>query len=487
MSDTGGLGLLEDPATRAAEGVARAEAVRRELRHARRALAADLASGGEPVGHARLAAESVSRLERELDALLADPEILERARRALDERAAVLRVAVTAHRFETEALRRWEDGDELIAHAAVTGRRLTDDERRFLEATPERAETALERALPEAASAALVTGAAEALATVRVRETRAQLQEGLWVSPQMQGAVRAALPALAAGAPLLLIGETGGAKTALAEHLAARVAPEAEFVSGYGDITSAQLVGTHELRAEGGATVTAFEPGPLLRAMTEGKPLILDEVNAMPPEFLKRLNRILQLRPGARFAVQEQAGLTVTIARGFSIIATANEHAPGRYRGIEPLSAELINRFGANVHRVHYPDAHVAYDDYPHENMLLAAASLADESGELPGTITLADLEPVARAAFVSQQVFSGNYGEGFRGFVTSEREYDREPGLIETVIAPRTLAAILEQVALTATTRSLNEALARFLDGVMNAHDRRVLALIFEGQGIAL
>ena len=73
--------------------------------------------------------------------------------------------------------------------------------------------------------------------------------------------------------------------------------------SGCGKTTLLRLIGG-QLRASGGATSSIFVPGPLLRAMTEGRPVILDEINAMPPEFLKRLNIILQLRPGDTFTIQ---------------------------------------------------------------------------------------------------------------------------------------------------------------------------------------
>ena len=118
---------------------------------------------------------------------------------------------------------------------------------------------------------------------------------------------------------MLLLGETGGANRTGRAPGSDSPRPRAQLVSGYGDITSAQLIGTHELRAQDCATVSVFTPGPLLRAMTEGRPVILDEVNAMPPEFLKRLNRDLQRRPGDTLGVQEDAGRAVRIAQGFAV------------------------------------------------------------------------------------------------------------------------------------------------------------------------
>ncbi|MFC6235820.1 AAA family ATPase, partial [Leucobacter soli] len=328
----------------------------------------------------------------------------------------------------------------------------------------------------------------EALGTMRIREARTQLRTGLLLTAQMRGIIAEALPSLLRGEPVLLVGETGGAKTALAEHLSLHgIGAEPELVSGYGDITGAQLIGTHELRAEGGAPVSAFVPGPLLRAMTEGRPLILDEINAMPPEFLKRLNRILQLRPGDAFGVQEDAGRRVRLAPGFAVIATANEQTPHRYRGLDRLSAELINRFGANAYRVHYPDTGRDYTEFPSENALLATAAAADAHGELPRGLGADAIERVARAAFISQQVFSGEHGAGFREYVSTEREIDGRPGLEESVLAPRTLVAILQKVSGSAGAITLDLALSRFVEGIMHREDRRVLAMILEGQGFRI
>lgn len=444
---------------------------------------------GETVALPETAPVSVRRglddcasIGRALDRLLDDPRNRALVDAASAERARTLREAVSVLRRETDARDRARTAEAILEDAARSRRPLTPSEQRRLAVLDRRAPSAQPPARPSAQREAVI----EAVGVARVREARRQLRDGLLITEQMRRLIRSARPALHRGAPILLIGETGGAKTALAEHLSRRVlGAEPELVSGYGDISSAQVIGSHELRGEGGATVTAFESGPLLRAMRDGRPLILDEINAMPPEFLKRLNRILQLRPGAVFPVQEQAGLSVPIAEGFAIIATANEQAPHRYRGIETLSAELVNRFGADTYRIRYPDAENDYTGFPRENALLAAAAVAEPSGELPEGITSEQIERVARAAFISQQVFSGNHGEGFEDFLSTEQRLDEQPGLAETVIAPRTLVAILEKAAANVGLTTLEETLQQFADGVVHREDRRVLELILEGQGL--
>lgn len=471
-----------------------ADRLRRELRRTRRALEGE-AARSDPDGAevAALLRDADAELAGRLSALVEDPANRELIDRALAERAAALRTAVAAQRTERARRDASRAADRIIANAARSGRPLVEAEaRRVAELRAQAAEDADGRdgALWESGivSPAVRDAVLTALAAVRIREAAEQLRGGVLMTEQMTRIVSEALPAVLRGDPVLLLGETGGAKTALAEFLARRATgAAAEFVSGYGDITAAQVIGAHELRSEHGATVTAFVSGPLLRAMTEGRALVLDEVNAMPPEFLKRLNRILQLRPGDRFPVQENAGREVTVAAGFAIIATANEQTPHRYRGLERMSAELTNRFGANAYRVHYPDTGNDYSDFPAENALLATAAVVDHHGELPRGLTSADIERVSRAAFVSQQVFAGTHGSGFDGYVSTEREIDGRPGLEESVLAPRTLVAILEKVAGSGGGVTLEQALRRFVEGVMHREDRRVLALILRGQGFEL
>ncbi|MCA0378857.1 MAG: AAA family ATPase [Actinobacteria bacterium] len=478
-----------------------------ELREEMRLVRLALRSSTED--HRAAHQASLDRLHAQLQDILNEPQHRALIDEALDERARTLRLAAWARHEELAGRARSAQASAIITAASAASRKLTADERarvRALRLPATHAAAGVSTANGSGASTGAATGAAtsnwllrlssperrdavlEALGSLRIRDARRQLRDGLLLTDQMRGIIAEALPALTRGEPVLLVGETGGAKTALAEHLALHgLGREPELVSGYGDITSAQLIGSHELRAEHGATVSAFVPGPLLRAMIEGRPVILDEINAMPAEFLKRLNRILQLRPGDTLGVQEDAGREITIARGFAILATANEQTPHRYRGLDRLSAELVNRFGANGYRVRHPDSENAYEQFPAENALLAFASVVDERAALPDGLTIDEVVRVARAAFISQQVFAGSHGAGFTDYVSTEREIDGRPGLDEAVLAPRTLVAVLQKVAGGAGSVTLDRALTRFVESVMHREDRRVLALILEGQGFQL
>lgn len=362
----------------------------------------------------------------------------------------------------------------LRAKAAKTGRPLTMGERRRIAAWQKQLSEVDESIeIPPNSSKKKFL---EEVTRLQIREWKRQLDSGLLMTGQMQTIIDETLPAMMRGEPTLFIGETGGAKTALAEYMARRYyGVEPEFVSAYGDVNSYQLIGKQELREKNGASISEFVPGPIIRAMEQGKPLILDEINAMPPELLKRLNKIMQLRPGDKFTVQEDSGRIVEVHPGFCIIATANEKSK-RYKGVDDLSVEFQNRFGANINRVRYPDHDKSYGEYPRENAQLAMAAVATERGELPPEIDERDFEDFVRAARLSQQIFSGTNGEGYNQFIDTEKLVDNRTGLEETVLAPRTMVDILRKVAGSYGVVSLKRACETFLDGIKNQNDRKVM-----------
>lgn len=393
---------------------------------------------------------------------------------------------MAATRAAAEFLRAQDRKDEisgrmvsLRAKVAKNGRPLTAGERRKIAAWQKQLSEVDENIdIPPNSSKEQFL---EEVTRLQVREWKRQLDSGLLMTEQMQTIIDETLPAMMRGEPTLFVGETGGAKTAMAEYMVQTYfGVEPEFVSAYGDVNSYQLMGKQELREENGASVSEFVPGPIIRAMEQGKPLILDEINAMPSELLKRLNKIMQLRPGDRFTVQEDSGKVVEVQPGFCIIATANEKSK-RYKGVDDLSVEFQNRFGANINRVRYPDHDKGYDEYPRENAQLAMAAVATKRGELPPEIDEGEFENFVRAARLSQQIFSGINGEGYNQFIDTEKMVDNRPGLEETVFAPRTMVDILHKVAGSYGTVSLKRACQTFLDGIKNPNDRQVMHHVLE------
>lgn len=423
--------------------------------------------------------EVLYELHAKIDTLQNDPQLMKEFAEHRHDHARVVIAATSWRKQEARKRQLSEEAAAIRSRASQSRRPLTTRERAQLTLLSSRLSQAQVVSLdPQVPTEDLIAE----LDRLDRRDARAELDSGLLMTGQMSEIIAEALPALLRGEPALFVGETGGAKTALAEYIARQYFDvEPELVSGYGDVNSYQLMGKQELREENGATVSDFIAGPIVRAMEAGRPVIVDEINAMPAELLKRLNKIMQLRPGVKFTIQEDSGREVVIRPGFCIIATANEKSK-RYKGVDDLSVEFQNRFGANIYRIRYPDHEAAYTDDPVENDRLATGAVVTKRGDFPADLDMRDFDNFVRACFMSQQIFTGNHGEGFRDYISTERQLDDKPGLDETVLAPRTMVDILKKVAGSHGEVSIKSACARFLDGIKNHQDKQVMRLILEG-----
>jgi hypothetical protein len=434
--------------------------------------------------HIQINLEELRDLDGKMRTLSADEDLRTEVQSIHAERISVMRAAsafLGAERKTTDLSRRAAD---LYRAAGASNRSLTAPERRHIERL-EAQQIQLKESRGQAITSSEMLGQVKIELQRRMNiQRRRDFDRGLVLTDQMEGIIDELLPSLSQGRPALLVGETGGAKTALAEFISRQYfGQEPDFISGYGDVNSYQVMGKMSLANEDGATVSEFVPGPVVRAMEAGKPLILDEINAMPPEFLKRLNKIVQLRPGDTFVVQEDSGREVTLKPGFVIIATANEKSK-RYKGIEDLSVEFQNRFGANVVRIAYPDHDVVYGQPPLENAIIARAALTDRAGGFVDGVKPEELERFVRACHVTQQVFSGNFGIGFNNYVSSQQIADNRPGLQEAVLAPRTMVALLEKVRDSYGKVNLDQVVGRFVSGIKTKEDRDTMTTILKGYG---
>lgn len=433
-------------------------------------------------------AEAVEVLH-ELDTQLAHMSTDEPLRRAAlelsRERMELTRVASRVLAVEEEREKLLEAVDAVYATAARSGRVLNLADRLRLERLRSRlAGLNADKDLARVAPSQLGALTAELNRLAR-RHNRRELASGLLLTPQMRGVIAKAVPPLAQGRPVLLVGETGGAKTALAQALAVRISEtKPELVSFHGEINTYQLIGRDRIELGGGMS---FRQGPVLRAIATGAPLILDEVNAAPAEFLKRLNVIMQLRPGDSFLVQEDSDSRVTVRDGFSIIATANEKS-SRYKGVDVLSAELKNRFGTNVYRIGYPDSDVVVGELPRDGLALAEAALADELGVFAVTLPDGQLTALVKAAHATQKLFTGDYGdqrtdELIRCYVPIDRMVDgaKAPALDDSVLSPRMVVTMLEQVREGMGRVKLTELLRDWVAGVEKPRDRDVLLRLLD------
>ncbi|WP_214110381.1 ATP-binding protein [Acrocarpospora catenulata] len=156
--------------------------------------------------------------------------------------------------------------------------------------------------------------------------------------------VEVAVATLATDRALLLLGVPGTAKTWLSEHLAAAISGDSTLlVQGTaGTAEEAVRYGWNYARllAEGPSR-EALTPSPVMRAMAEGRLARVEELTRMPSDVQDALITVLS----EKTLPIPELNLEVQAAKGFNVIATAND----RDRGVNELSSALRRRFNTVV------------------------------------------------------------------------------------------------------------------------------------------
>ncbi len=173
------------------------------------------------------------------------------------------------------------------------------------------------------------------------------LPDGTVITPKYVGPRRlmeVAVATLATDRALLLLGVPGTAKTWVSEHLAAAVSGDSTLLVQGTSGTSEESIrygwNYARLLAEGPSRA-ALVPSPVLTAMAEGRVARIEELTRIPSEVQDALITILS----EKTLPIPELGSEVQAAKGFTVIATAND----RDRGVNDLSSALRRRFNTVV------------------------------------------------------------------------------------------------------------------------------------------
>jgi nitric oxide reductase NorQ protein len=139
------------------------------------------------------------------------------------------------------------------------------------------------------------------------------------------------------GLAVMLKGPTGCGKTRFVEHMAWRLKRPLVTISCHDDLTASDLIGRFLIRHDG----TAWQDGPLTRAVREGALCYLDEVVEARQDTMVVLHSLTDHR---RFLPIDKTGETLAAAPGFQLIVSYN---PGYQRMQKDLKPSTRQRFVA--------------------------------------------------------------------------------------------------------------------------------------------
>lgn len=228
------------------------------------------------------------------------------------------------------------------------------------------------------------------------------LPDGTAITPKYIGdrrTIEVAVATLATDRALLLLGVPGTAKTWVSEHLAAGICGDSTLLvqgtSGTGEEAMRYSWNYALLLAEG-PTERALVASPMLKAMREGRLCRVEELTRIPSDVQDTLITILS----EKVLPVPELGLSVQAAKGFNVIATANN----RDRGVNELSSALKRRFNTVV--LPLPDS--ADDEVGIVQMRVASLSKALELPAEPPA-----LEHIRRVVAVFRELRSGATEDG--------------------------------------------------------------------------
>jgi MoxR-like ATPase len=173
------------------------------------------------------------------------------------------------------------------------------------------------------------------------------LEDGTVISPKYVGnrrLIEIAVATLATDRALLLLGVPGTAKSWVSEHISAAISGDSTLlVQGTaGTPEEAIRYGwNYALLLAKGPSLDAVVPSPVMRGMTAGKIVRVEELTRVPSDVQDTLITILS----EKTLPVPELNSEIRAVKGFNVIATAND----RDKGINELSSALKRRFNTVV------------------------------------------------------------------------------------------------------------------------------------------
>ena len=178
---------------------------------------------------------------------------------------------------------------------------------------------------------------------------------------------------------ILLMGPSGTGKTVFLETRFAQRGIPMYSVTGSPDAILADWIMTKEV-VNG---TTYWEPGPLLQAMTEGVPFVIQEIDLLNPAQLTSINEIVD--KGICLRCDDKS--VVRAKRGFMVFGTCNssftEDRSGAFRGTRGQNQSVLNRFYKYTVTHATPDQEVEVIQRIHPEIALPLATRMAHLAEL--------------------------------------------------------------------------------------------------------
>ena len=137
---------------------------------------------------------------------------------------------------------------------------------------------------------------------------------------------------------VMLCGDTGTGKSYVASEVFEAAGWAFETINMHSAVTAGQIIGKYDPNDKG---AFVWHDGPLIRAMKDGKPLLIEEANAMTSAVSLCLYAPMDKDPKKRkLTLIAHEGETITAHPDFRLVLTGNLG----YRGTERFNPAIQNR-----------------------------------------------------------------------------------------------------------------------------------------------